>query len=299
MGRPSGHILAVRLLLLVLASCLPGAAARAVVISHPDGSMNTEFLAFNGWHYVGEVNGLTATYLGDGWVLTAGHVGPGDLTLGGVVYPHLPGWDTSFDNEGGPGSPDLLMFQVMPRPPLAPLALRSSMPTIGEVLVMIGCGRDRGAWTTYDPNGQFPPDPIGGWMWESSQTKRWGTNEVDGFPVGLVNGTVSFYTSFDDAGGHPFEAQGADGDSGGAVFTFSEGTQLAGVLYTIAPAIGQPDETSMFTNLTFAARVDFYYDQIQDAMAMPEPATGTGLGAGTLLLGLLGRRRRRVRRGAP
>src|ERR1700734_1830127 len=35
-----------------------------------------------GWDYVGTVNDASGVYLGNGWVLTAGHVGAGTFVLG-------------------------------------------------------------------------------------------------------------------------------------------------------------------------------------------------------------------------
>ena len=103
-------------------------------------------------------------------------------------------------------------------------------------------------------------------------------------------GTVSLATVF-DADEHPFEAQGSDGDSGGAVFKVLGGEELVGIQFAIGPANGQPGDTSLFTNGTFAARIDFYHDQIQDIFALPEPSGG--LPSGIALLAWLARRRRR------
>ncbi len=280
-----------RALACALALLLPQ-ATDAVLIASGDGTGNNTSPGFFGWDYVGEVNGLSATYLGEGWVITADHVGSGDFTLDGIVYPLVPGSEHWLENEGVSTLPDLVMFAVSPRPDLDPLPLRADKPPVGEFTIMIGCGRDRGPATVFDPNGPFPPEELSGWEWETSSSKRWGTNEVEGFPVGLVGGTVAFYTSFDDGELFP-EGQGTAGDSGGAVFTSGVGgTELAGILYAVGPSPGQPRATSLFTNLTFAARIDFYYDQIQDVIALPEP-TG-GLGWGVALLVVLARRRARL-----
>ncbi len=283
-------------LLLALLACLvlAGTDAEAVIIASPDGTVNTSLPTVSGWAYVGAVNSASGTYLGHGWVITADHVGSGDFTLDGVVYPLVPGSEEGFDNEGGPGTPDLLMFRVSPYPPLPPLPLRSTPPVLNEIVLMMGCGRDRGDPTTYDPNGPLPPDPLDGWEWLGTSTKRWGSNEIDSFPPGLVLGTVSLATVFDEDE-HPFEAQGSDGDSGGAVLKVLGGEELVGIQFAIGPANGQPGNTSLFTNATFAARIDFYYDQIQEIMAVPEPSAGT-LPMGAMLLGLLHRHRRGPRR---
>src|SRR5690349_14313023 len=44
------------------------------------------------WESVGQVNGPSGVYLGAGWVLTAGHVGPGDARFLGQVFP----WDGTY-----------------------------------------------------------------------------------------------------------------------------------------------------------------------------------------------------------
>src|SRR5690242_10245099 len=41
------------------------------------------------WANVGQINWPSGIYLGAGWVLTAGHVGAGNINLSGTVYP----WD--------------------------------------------------------------------------------------------------------------------------------------------------------------------------------------------------------------
>ena len=235
-----------------------------------DGSENAEDPGFFGWDYVGEVNGLSATYLGNGWVITANHVGPGDLSLGGTVYPWIPGSEVRLRTNTSTLA-DLVVFGVWPHPGLTPLMLRSAPPPIGEFLIMIGCGANRGTATSWDPNGPFPPPPdeLQGWNWGVGNAKRWGTNEVESLTTGLILGTVSFYTSFDDGEVLP-EAQAASGDSGGAVFSINAGaTELAGVIYAAGPTPGQPASTALFTNLTFVARLDFYRDEIESITHAP------------------------------
>jgi hypothetical protein len=51
-------------------------ASRAVLISSDDGTGNTTAPASDpGWSNVGDRGGLSAVYVGNGWVLSAGHVG--------------------------------------------------------------------------------------------------------------------------------------------------------------------------------------------------------------------------------
>jgi hypothetical protein len=63
-----------------------------------------------GWDYVGQVNGASGVYLGNGWVLTAAHVSGGDFTLDGITYGMVDGSDESV------GSSDLTLFQISSSP---------------------------------------------------------------------------------------------------------------------------------------------------------------------------------------
>jgi len=53
-------------------------------------------------------NGLTGVYLGGKFVLTANHVGAGDIDLGGTIYTCVPGTAVQLDNGDGTYA-DLLM----------------------------------------------------------------------------------------------------------------------------------------------------------------------------------------------
>ena len=248
-------------------------AAQAVLLATEDGTENTENQFFAGWDYVGEVNGLSATYLGRGWVLTASHVGPGDLLLNGNLYPWIPGTEIQLrTNESTLG--DLVIFGLdSPYPGMPPLILPSAPPTVGDDLIMIGCGLNRGTETSWDPNGPSPPEELQGWNWGSGSAKRWGTNKVASLTSGLINNTVSFYTSFDE--GQPnAEAQAAAGDSGGAVFLDTPGgLELTGIIYAAGPTPGQPAGTALYTNLTFVARMDWYEEEISGITKILAPLT--------------------------
>ncbi len=268
--------------------------AQSVIISSGDGTGNVTGQGFFGWDYVGQVNGESGTYLGFGYVITANHVGPGDFTLDGTTYPWVPGSEVRLETNQSTLS-DLLMFSVSPAPTfLPPLEIRTTPIEVNQFLIMIGCGRDRGPSTSWDPNGGLPPPPeeLPGWSWAGTTSKRWGTNLATSLTTGLILGTVSFYTEFDESEVVLPEAQASVGDSGGAVFSIEpSGTKLAGLIYAIGPTPGQPSNTALFTNLTFVARLDFYDDQIQDVLALPEPSGALPIGA-ALVVGLTRRRRR-------
>jgi hypothetical protein len=143
---------------------------------------------------------------------------------------------------------------------------------------MIGRGLSRGAatsWIWTNPNPPFNQITYYGWLWsQPSGVMRWGTNRVSGT---AYIGTLTFTTSFTNSmqGGTASEAQGATGDSGGAVFIKNGSTwELAGVMIAVGPGSvedGQPADTALYGNVTFAADLSQYRDQIV-AITRPECA---------------------------
>ena len=264
--------------------------ASGVVIDSNDGTGNVTAPSPDpGWDYVGFRGGLTAVYLGDGWVLTANHVGAGDLTLGGSVYPYLPGTAVRLENPDQ-SLADLLVFAIDPYPVMPSLPLVTSAPALGAELILIGNGRNRGSSTSWDPNGPPPPGAILGYEWASGKSMRWGKNQVEDYEPSPVLGSFSF-SSFFDSGVSVDEAQSANGDSGGAAFVM-EGSQwkLAGIIYAIGTYVDQPAATSLYGQITYSADLSVYREQILEIIALPEPTVG--LPAGTMLLLVLYARRR-------
>jgi hypothetical protein len=104
---------------------------------------------------------------------------------------------------------------------------------------------------------------------------------VSTFGVTTIDGVDSFGTNFTNAGGLANEAQGASGDSGGAVFYNNGGNwELAGMMHANTTYSGQPADTAVFNNATFAADIATYYDAIDvatdgslTASPIPEPST--------------------------
>jgi len=241
--------------------------AHAVIIDSGDGTGNTTAPADDpGWAHVGNRGGLTAIYLGDGWILTANHVGIGDVTFDGVLYPAVTGSYIQLENDAG-SPPDLGVYQIDPRPELPILPLRASTPPVDTAVISIGKGRNRGSATSWDPDGPGGYDPIDGYEWGTGTTMRWGTNLVAGFYTAFD--TECFYTEFTE-GDTAHETQAATGDSGGAVFAENGDTwELAGVMLAIGTYEDQPAETALYGNLTYAADLAIYRDQII-AIARPE-----------------------------
>ena len=130
-----------------------------MIIDSSDGTGNTAAPSPDpGWSYVGTRGSLTAVYLGDGWVLTANHVGAGDVTLGGVVYPYVPG--TAVRLRNGPGSfADLLVFAIAPYPVMPLLPIATTKPQLGTDLILIGNGSTSSV-KMFDSEGNYIEDLI-------------------------------------------------------------------------------------------------------------------------------------------
>lgn len=237
----------VRLLPLALLLAL-APAARAVIIDSSDGSANTSAPADDpGWVSVGRINNLTGVYVGNGWMLTANHVivdGNTFILLDGQSYdPDLATVVRLHNPEDGSPT-DLKMFQLLDPPTDVPAVVLSSGPAqVGEDVVMIGYGRNRGtAWDLFSPpNCNHDRD---GWRWGTGKSMRWGTNQVQ--TVDLSGGGIHhFDLRFDRNLPTAHEAIAANGDSGGAVFAKRSGTwELVGIMYAADQVVVGSDTVS-------------------------------------------------------
>lgn len=268
---------------LATAFLMPPAVSHALVVDNnslnitapPDGAP---------WSNVGTVNGASGVYLGNGWVLTADHVGAGSVTFGTEVFA-FDGLSVRLTNPSDGTPADLLMFHLSSLPALPSLTLASATPADGAVVDMIGYGFNRDAGIQSYPGGMT------GYDWSSSREKSWGTNRIN-TPLIVTadegHGKVSaFSTSFTHTGplATAFEAQGAGGDSGGGVFYFDgSGWVLAGVMSQVTAFEGQPPETAVFGNQTLSADIATYRSQIQTTLPIPEPSAAWLMSAGLLVL---------------
>lgn len=231
-----------------------GAAPRAsaVAIASEPGSGNVTAPADDpGFAHVGSPGIATVVYLGNGWVLTANHVADDDVTLGGVVYPRVPGSRITFLNPDA-SAPDIAAYRVDPQPDLPILPIRADTPADGTPVLMIGHGLDRGGPVTWEGHDGF--------AMLGSQSVRWGSNEIAG--SGTLGGDAAIATSFDEAA-TLHEAQAQYGDSGGPVFAKNAQDQweLAGIIFTIDIYEGQPSYV-LYGNVTYAIDLSAYRDQI-------------------------------------
>lgn len=279
-------------------------SASAVVVSSASPNI-TAPIGQPFFDHVGIINGASGIYLGDRWMITAAHVAgslPGSsISLAGGSYSAQSGTFQRVPNPTGFGFSaltDLAVFRLTTDPGLPSLEIPASAPAIGADLMMIGRGRDpqssrtywdvtvnaganNDVWTVVAEGGHDRE----GYQTLSSQTIRWGENDVDAinllatYNVGPTSTDVVGFTTSFDLIGKTHEAQGVVGDSGGAVFVDVAGTwKLAGVMLAVSTLEQQPENTAVFGNETFSADLSFYRSEI--FKIIPEPSS--------VLLGALG-----------
>lgn len=249
-----------------------GSNSSAVLIDSGDGAGNTSAPTPDpGWRNIGACNGLTVTYLGDGWVLSAAHVGEKAVAFDGGVYPPVLGSRVVLKHSGTTES-DVEIFRIDPYPrQLLQLELRSTPVAVSEAVLMVGNGHNRG-----EPMNWRAATLETGYSAGEGKRMRWGTNVVAGAEVDLVafgKTTRSFYTDFTKAGTR-HEAHATTGDSGGPVFTRKGSRwEIAGVMYATNGFVGQPEKSTIYGNLTYVADIAYYRDQIIEIMT---PQCGNG-----------------------
>lgn len=242
------------------------------VIAAGDGSGNTTPPQDDpGFANVGYRGSASAIYLGNGWVLTATHVGAGSTIFNGVTYNAVAGTSVQLVNPPGvtytPNS-DLTLFKIDGLPALPSLNIERTAPAVGWSVVMIGDGHNRQTSQSYWTSNWTPsstPAYYTGYAWASSQSMRWGTNTISSIalPVGVgSNSDYAFATTF--TGATQYDAQGSTGDSGGGVFhkDAAGAWSLTGLMFSTNQFASQPANTSVYGNVTFIADLSAYRNQI-------------------------------------
>ncbi len=217
------------------------------------------------WEHIGMVGMGSGIYLGDGWVLTSAHVGcaPFKMSDGSYYKPIYDTWRV-FQNPDGRKA-DLAVFRVQLGDGTSSLARLGRLP-IGQIekigdppLIMIGTGfiekKPQSAGTD--------SKPVLGYQMQSQREKRWAFTSLEKVleqPALTAGGcmTACFVSCFQrDA----FHGQAADGDSGGAMFSYNSGSgqwELVGCIF----AVSQLGTYVPFGARTYVGNIDSYRSQL-------------------------------------
>ncbi len=253
------------------------------------------------------LGGGSAVYLESRWVMTAAHVGEGDILFDNATFSAVSGSTHRLTNPDGTDT-DIILFRLASDPGLPSLTIRESAPDLDSAVVMIGVGRNSEEDVTRW-NSDWEEDSEGeteGYKWASGRTKGWGENTIEKFTTANAGegDVLSFRTHFFDEEGRAQAA--AVGDSGGAVVYENNGIwELTGMMHAVSRVDeDQPNGTSIFSytpgfppmaseeqSTTLSADLSQYRDQI--VSVIPEPGTWGLLGGlAVIVTVILGRRRR-------
>ncbi len=233
--------------------------------------------AFPYWKHVGSVGMGSGIYLGDGYVLTSAHVGcyPFSLHDGSHYEPDYASWSVLKNADGSHSDLALFRVQVPASSALAKLgriALGNSRQTDSPVL-LIGTGYTQGAQPLTLSSGSTALGVLG-YHVERHRSTAWGLNHSSQSieqPVetGKNLSTHCFTTQFDRIF---FAGQAADGDSGGAAFTYNR-EQNRWELVGCIIAVSQQRASVAFGCRTYLGDLGAYASQIP---GMPATAVVAG-----------------------
>lgn len=204
---------------------------------------------FNGWNYVGQINGAGGVYLGNGWVITDAHVGIGNFILNGINYSVAAGSASGITNSFGMA--DLIVFKLTSSPNLPSLNISNNDPiSFSTQVAMIGYGGGQGETWGFNTITKIN---------ESVQVFNYNyvTNDFE------TNGGVTTNPSDGINVNNNFTLVG--GDSGGAAFSFNPVTQnweLTGL-----------NEAVDGNNNSYFIQLSSYAPQINGIISTPEPSS--------------------------
>ncbi len=229
-----------------------------------------------GWDSVVTPSTASGVYLGNRWVLTAGHVGfPANVVGSTGAVASQPGSWIHLRTPDGGAATDLALFRLAADPGL-PVSKTISRPlTIGTDIVLIGFGLQRGAEASYDANWVLGGTPVKYTGFQAAGWGRsWGRNRISGvLDADYGCGPCRVYAAaFDQPGtgdSTTAEAMIAACDSGGAIFAREDGEwRLAGTLVAYPDLPNQPYFTAIWGNDTWAMELSTYKRQIDAVLPL-------------------------------
>lgn len=312
--------------LLLLSAALAPLSLHALVVNYGNGTQNKTDPGYDlPWDNVGTTaTGASGVYLGtfggEYWVATASHVGASNFTLGSTTYSYVS--SSAVQIAGS----DLTLFRIASNPGLGSVTLASSSVAVNDLVTMVGVGRVESAYTKWNINTATNPDTWNvttgvtydkhGYTTVAGAGPRWGFGYVDlthlsydvgtgatqSFAMGFVDGISVVAPSAATFGSATVaRSMGQAGDSGGAAFVYNYDTsewELAGILGAVglfqgaSEINGQPGNTAVFGNVTYAIDLAAYRNDILAVVPIPEPAAFAALTGAIGWLLVLRRRRR-------
>ena len=212
----------------------------------------------DGWSYVGSMNGASGVYLGNGWVLTAGHVGSGNFTLGGNTYNYAGYSYTGFTyTTNGTNYPvDLNLFQICTTSTtgntitLPKITISTRSPSLNSQVVMIGYGGGNKAWGANNVGRTDLNVSVGGYPYESKDFET---------VYSIAQTNYAFFI---------------DGDSGGATFLYTNSQwQLAGINEAVDPTTSN---SYMVQLSSYATVISSVISRVPSALSYT-PSTVSGM----------------------
>ncbi len=237
----------------------------------------------------------TVVYLGAGWAITASHVAlTSSINFGGTSYTvdmssvhQLHNADNSltdlkmFRVEGEPQVPELLSSYIATTAPSGHVFMIGNGLTRNQQLFWsVNKTQSPWVWTEISEPAHPNSNNYAGVSITGAHAVRWGENNVDLTGLSVTAGSLTitgFTTQFDylpftGQVGLPNEAQGSNGDSGGAVFSFVNGKWvLSGLMIAISgPLSGQPSNTALYGNFTLMIDLSAYRNEILSTIGVAD-----------------------------
>jgi len=243
----------------------------------------------------------TGVYIGNGWALTAAHIGPAQnfpgatFTVAGNNYTVASVVPVTNSDSS---SADLVAFKLSTTPSLPTLRLSTASPTLTSDIYAMGDGLTRSATMTLGSDGyaEYAESSPSVLRYGTSITSvpqnlgvqtisTNGTTEVVNLGFGNTTVFTSTFTASTVTGFNTSSSLLSNGDSGGAVF--GTNNTLLGIndfLSTLSTPDNQNANTAAYGDQSGYVDIATYESQIASITGVPEPTTLALLVCGMPLL---------------